>query len=383
MGAAHAHDVTVEPRTRRLLALTAVVLAVATIIGMIVLRPGGSPRPDISAYAARDFLDARVISVVPDGCQGVGMDTDVECVAVTFELLEGDDAGDPITQEFPESPSTPAFTAGEKVVLGYFPGTGGSQYSFADRQRKPTLLWLALIFAVAVVVLGRLRGLAALGGLAASIALLLFFALPAIIDGRDPVAVAVVAASAISFFALYLSHGFRPMTTVALLGTLASLALTAMLATGFVALARFSGFSSEEAIFLQGTGGGTVDLQGLILAGMIIGALGALDDMTVTQAAAVWELHAVDPTMSAQRLLRAGMRIGRDHVASTVNTLVLAYVGASMPLMLLFVLSGQALPDVANSEVVAIEIVRTLVGSVGLVASVPFTTWLAARAARW
>ena len=206
------------------------------------------------------------------------------------------------------------------MVLGYFPGSGGSQYSFADRARKPALLRLAVIFAVAVVVLGRLRGVAALAGLGASIAVLLYFALPAIIDGRDPVAVAVVAASAISFLALYLAHGVGARTTVALLGTLSSLALTAVLAGGFVALARFSGFSSEEAIFLQGTGGGTVDLQGLILAGMIIGALGALDDMTVTQAAAVWELHAADPGMSVRRLVRAGMRIGRDHVASTVNT---------------------------------------------------------------
>ena len=328
------------------------------------------------------LFDAVVTGVVPGGCAGVGLEADVTCVSVTFELLEGPDVGDAVTQEFPESPSTPQFADGEKIVLGRYPGTEGSQYSFADRDRQFTLVWLAVLFAVAVVVLGRMRGMAALAGLVASIAVLLYFVLPAIIDGRDPVWVAVVAASAISFFALYLAHGFGAMTTVALLGTLASLALTAVPATAFSTLSRFSGFSTEEAIFLQGVGGGTVDLQGLILAGMIIGALGALDDMTVTQAAAVSELHDANPSMSARQLVGAGMRIGRDHVASTVNTLVLAYVGASMPLMLLFVLSRQALPDVANSEVVAIEIVRTLVGSIGLVASVPLTTWLAARAVR-
>ena len=383
MSSVHVHDVAVAPRARRLLGFAATVLAVATVIGMLLLRPGsGEGRPDISAFAASDFFNARVTAIVQGACEGVAPESGVNCAAVSFELVAGPDSGRTVVLDFPESPSTPRFSEGETVVLGHYPQGGGVGYSFADRQRKPTLVWLAALFAVAVVVLGRLRGAAALGGLAASIAVLLYFALPAIIDGRDPVAVAVVAASAISFFALYLAHGFRPMTTVALLGTLTSLGLTAVLATVFVELAKFSGFSTEEAIFLQGTGG-EVDLQGLILAGVIIGALGALDDMTVTQAAAVWELHAADPLMSGRRLLAAGLRIGRDHVASTVNTLVLAYVGASMPLMLLFVLSRQALTDVANSEVVAIEIVRTLVGSIGLVASVPLTTWLATRATHW
>ena len=377
----HSHDVEVGPRTRRLLALTATLLAVATVVGMVVLRPGsGASRPDISAFTASDFFDARVAGAAEGECASVPAESGITCAAVTFELLAGPDVGDTVVLDFPDSPSTPRFVEGETVVLGHYPGGDGVAYSFADRQRKPTLLWLAVLFAVAVVVLGRLRGAAALGGLVASVAVLLFFALPAIIDGRDPVAVAVVAASAISFFALYLAHGFRPMTTVALLGTLASLSLTAVLATVFVGLAQFSGFSTEEAIFLQGTGG-DLDLQGLILAGVIIGALGALDDMTVTQAAAVWELRSASPDLPPSRLMAAGLRIGRDHVASTVNTLVLAYVGASMPLMLLFVLSRQSLGDVANSEVVAIEIVRTLVGSIGLVASVPLTTWLAARTA--
>lgn len=284
--------------------------------------------------------------------------------------------------DFPESASTPTFDLGDVVVLSYVPEAGeGFEYQFADRQRKPVLLWLAGLFAVAVVLLGRLRGLAALAGLAGSLVVLLQFALPAIIDGRSPIWVAVVAASAISFFALYLAHGIGPMTTVALLGTLSSLLLTAVLAAIFVGLADFSGFASEEAVFLQAAGG-TLDLQGLMLAGVVIGALGALDDMTVTQASAVAELHDANPEMPTRQLLGAGLRIGRDHVASTVNTLVLAYVGASLPLMLLFVLSEQSLGNVANSEVVASEIVRTLVGSVGLVASVPLTTWLATQVIR-
>jgi uncharacterized membrane protein len=227
--------------------------------------------------------------------------------------------------------------------------------------------------------LGRLRGMAALAGLAATFVVLLTFVLPAILQGGSPVLVSTVGASAITFLALYLAHGFSLKTTVALIGTLASLGLTAVLGTVFVDLAGFTGLFTDEASFLN-LGAAQVDIVGLILAGVILGALGALDDMTVTQSSAVWELRAANPQMNSRGLFRAGLRIGRDHVASTVNTLVLAYAGASLPLLLLFVLSRQSLANVANGEVVATEIVRTLVGSIGLVAAVPITTWLAAYA---
>jgi len=381
---AHQHEVQVDIRTRRRLAVIAGVLAVATAIGMIVLRPGGGEdRPDLSVFgAASDFYDGQVVEVDPEGCVSVPSESDIKCYAAFIRLVAGPDRGETIRLDFPESASTPDLDRGDKIVLSHSPqAPPGFEYNFADRQRKPTLVWLALAFGLAVVLLGRLRGLAALAGLIASVAVLLAFALPAIIDGRSPIWVAVVAAAAISFFALYLAHGFGPMTTVALLGTLGSLALTAALAVLFVELAQFSGFATEEAVYLQAAGG-SIDLQGMLLAGVIIGALGALDDMTVTQASAIWELRAADPAMSIGRLTAAGLRIGRDHVASTVNTLFLAYAGASMPLLVLFVLSEQSLGSVANSEVVATEIVRTLVGSIGLVASVPLTTWLAATTAR-
>jgi uncharacterized membrane protein len=204
---------------------------------------------------------------------------------------------------------------------------------------------------------------------------LLQFVIPAILDGRSPMAVAVVGAGIIAYLALYAAHGFTRMTTVALLGTLASLALTAILSALVVGAARFSGLTADEAFIISVAG--HFDLSGLILAGIVLGALGAIDDITVTQASAIWELRAVDPTRSRRDLLRSGMRIGRAHVASTVNTLVLAYAGASMPVLILFVLSDQSPSTVANGEIVATEIVRTLVGSIGLIASVPITTWLA------
>jgi len=379
-GAAHGHDLAVPKRTLQTLNVVAAVLAVLTLLGLVVWRPGNrATRPNVEqAGAPSSFYDAKVVDFRSDACQGTPPESGIECDLVTLRLLQGPDEGQSIDIDFPQSETTPEVNRGDKLVLSYTPSApSGFQYQFADRQRKPVLFWLAALFALAVVILGRLRGFTALAGLCASLVVLLAFAVPAIIDGRTPIGVAVVSAAAISFFALYLAHGFTAMTTVALLGTLASLGLTSLLAIVFMELAQFSGFASEEATFLAATAG-SIDLRGLLLAGVVIGALGAIDDMTVTQASAIAELHAASPTMGRRRLYLAGIRIGRDHVASTVNTLVLAYAAASMPLLVLFVLSEQSLSSVANGEVVAIELVRTLVGSIGLVASVPITTWLAA-----
>jgi len=382
MGVTHDHDLPVRADTARILTLVALALAVLTAVGVVVLRPGDkSGRPDVTKLGlTSEFHDARVEVATTGPCpQPIPGGTDV-CRLARVKLLEGPDAGRTIDLDFGDSPNSPDLDEGDKVVMAYSPESPpGTEYAFSDRQRKPVLFWLAMAFAVAVVLLGRARGVAALVGLVASLAVLLVFTLPAIIDGRSAIWVAVVSAAVIAFLALYLAHGFTVMTTVALLGTLASLILTAVLAVVFAELAHFSGFATEEATFLS-VAAGSIDLRGLILAGVVIGALGAIDDITVTQAAAVAEVHNADPTLSSRQLYLSGLRVGRDHVASTVNTLVLAYAGASMPLLVLFVLSNQSLSTVANGEFVAVEIVRTLVGSIGLVASVPITTWLAARA---
>ena len=308
-----------------------------------------------------------VLSLVVD--QGDSVDI------LEFELLPGDAGG--------------SFYAGAEVIAQFFEGDAGEleiisvstlspqrQYQFADFQRRSLLVWLFVVFAVVVIALGRWRGAAALGGLAASVAILLIFVLPAILDGRSPVMVAVFGSAAIAFVALYSAHGFTRMTTVALIGTLAALTLTALLSAVVVSFASFTGFTSDEASLLTFFEG--IDVGGLLLAGIVLGAAGAIDDVTVTQASAVWELKAANPALRASGLFQRGLRVGRDHIASTVNTLLLAYAGASLPLLVLFVLSEQSLGTVANSEILAVEIVRTLVGSIGLVAAVPFTTWLAA-----
>lgn len=264
------------------------------------------------------------------------------------------------------------------MVVAYAPDAPRDlQYSVTDVDRTVPMAVLAGLFALAVVVVGRLRGLMALIALAVSFAVLTLFILPAILQGSNPLVVAVIGASAIMLIALYACHGLTARTSVAVIGTLISLVLIGLLGSLFIGWASLSGNTDDNTGLIHGLYP-DIDMSGLLLAGVIIGSLGVLDDVTVTQTSAVWELHQADPTMGVRRLYRAGIRIGRDHIASVVNTLVLAYAGAALPLLLLFSIAQSSVGTVANSELVAEEIVRTLVGSIGLVASVPVTTVLAA-----
>jgi uncharacterized membrane protein len=386
MGHPHDHaagDAAVPRRVRRRLTVVAVVLGVATIAGMAVLWPRHDVRGDVEKLGLiKHVHEAVVLRVVHGPCRGTETTPKrVECKEVAFRLTQGPDEGQKRTIEFSETKSTPDLSPGDKVVLNHMEhAQRGFDYTYSDRQRRPVLLWLAIIFAVAVIALGRLRGVGALIGLGGSVAVILVFVLPAMLDGNSPPLVAIVGSSAVAYLALYLANGVRPMTTVALLSTLAALSLTVVLATVFTDLAHFTGATNEDAL-LVGLGASAIDLKGLLLAGMVLGALGALDDITVTQASAVGELRLTDASLSRRQLYSSGLRIGRDHIASTVNTLALAYAGATLPLLILFTLSGQSLGAVANGEVVAVEIVATLVGSIGLVTAVPISTWLAALVA--
>ena len=346
------------------------------VLGLLLLWPSADPGPEVPALSSFDGVYAAT-TIEPTERTCAGAEASSRCLAVTFLLLEGPDEGLRVPTELPaSSPRVGTLAIDRRVLLGHQPDVEGSEYVFLDPNRRSSLLALAGIFALAVVALGRWRGATALVGLLATLLVLFVFVVPAILDGRDPLLVSLVGSVVIAFAALYLSHGMSARTTVALLGTLGGLLCAALLAVVFMDFAEITGFASEEALFLTALGT-DLDLRGLILGGMMIGALGAIDDITVTQASAIWELRSVDPTRARRRLLRSGLRIGRDHVASTVNTLVLAYAGASMPLLVLFVLSDQPAGTVANGEIVATEIVRTLVGSLGLIASVPITTWLA------
>ncbi|HEY4606187.1 MAG TPA: YibE/F family protein, partial [Acidimicrobiia bacterium] len=362
------------PKPRGLPAIVAVI-GISVAIGLVVLLPRSRPELDLSTFGfAEDVVHATVTSSEETPCS---YDASFVCRLVVFTLSDPDSQPPTYTQEFPSDPGQPVFAPGERIYLSVVSFEGEDSYSYYDRDRGALVGVVALVFGLTVVALGRLRGFAALVGLALSLLILIGFIVPAIVAGRDAVLVALVGGGAIALVALYLAHGYTPLTHVAAIGAFAALALTTALSWLVVTLAQFSGLASEEAFYLIGLP--NIDLSGLLLSGIVLGAIGALDDVTVTQASAVWELNQANPQLGSRALFESGLRIGRDHIASTVNTLLLAYAGAAMPLLILFSLSALPLTVMASSEVVAVEIVRTLVGSIGLVAAVPITTWLASR----
>ncbi len=364
----------------RLLFVAVAPLAVATVAGLVLLWPSGETLRSESLGPPAELVDAVVVSDEQMPCEGGPSRLASACHLTTVRITEGLDAGLERTLEMFEGPGQPRLEAGDPIVLGRTADAGGVEYYFADFQRRIPLVWLAVLFAAVVVAVGRIRGLAALGGLVVTFLLLIEFVLPAVLEGSSPLAVAIVGSAAMMFVLLYLAHGFNSQTTTALLGTLVSLVLTGLLAALFVDAGRLISVGTEETAFLQ-VSAAQVNLQGLLLGSIIIGSLGVLNDVTVTQASAVWALRSADPTAGPATLYRSAMRIGRDHIASTVDTLVLAYAGASLPLLLLFTLASRPLADVITGELVAQEIVRTMVGGIGLAASVPLTTGLAALVA--
>jgi uncharacterized membrane protein len=367
--------------------------ALASVIGVLLLYPFGGVPTNPGAH--NQLVNADVAAASPADCAQSSESAEAsqsapshpssrDCVALSLLMSDGPAAGRGIVSVVPLEPSTPKYRVGDKVVLQYGGGdpTDTASYQISDFQRGSSLWVLGLLFAGAVILLGRLRGLAALVALGVSFVVLVAFVLPAILDGRDPLTVALVGSCLIMFAVLYLSHGLSARTSTAVLGTLVSLGLIGMLSWVFTAAAELTGLDDSTQNLLAALGGSAkLDPRGLLLAGFVIGALGVLDDVTVTQTSAVWELRAANPGLGAGQLFAAAMRIGRDHISSAVNTLVLAYAGASLPLLLFFTVSGLTLKQSLTSEDVAAEVVRTLAGSIGLVASVPITTGVAALVA--
>jgi uncharacterized membrane protein len=357
------------------LATVVIVIAVLTVVGLVALWPTETPDLDLTPIGLADqVVHAETVVATKGPCS---YDDGYTCRTYRFDLLD-EPVGEIVIQEFPDEPGQPDLSEGDTVFLSVATRDDGTVvYQYAGRDRRVMLLVLGLLFAGTVVGLGRLRGLAALAGLVISLAILLWFILPAIIGGEDAVLVALVGGGAIALVALYLAHGYNPLTHVSALGSFAALVLTVGLSWIVLLVAQFTGLASEEAFYLLAIP--NLDFNGLLLAGIVLGAIGALDDVTVTQASAVWEVYNANPALEPSDLYAAGLRVGRDHIVSTVNTLLLAYAGASLPLLIFFTLASQSFGFVASTEVVAVEIVRTLVGSIGLVAAVPATTWLASR----
>jgi uncharacterized membrane protein len=270
-----------------------------------------------------------------------------------------------------------AYRVGEDVVVTFTLNPDGSETAaISDRWRLPQLGWLTAIFVAAVVLVGGWRGVRALLALALTIAIILRVLIPLLVNGVPPIPVAIVVASTITILAIVLTEGLTAPSVAAILGTAGALALTAILAAVVTALAGFTNTLGSDLAYLQLPDGTGLDLRGLLLAAFMIGAIGVLDDVTVTQAAAVEQL-STQAGLGGRRLYASAFAVGRSHIAATVNTLFLAYAGASLPLLVFFAVGGQPTALLLNGEAVAIEIVRTLVGSLGIVAAVPLTTVIA------
>jgi uncharacterized membrane protein len=353
-----------------------------TLVGLVVLWPSGEPsRAQVAAEvqlpAGTTYPDGRVVSVDPFDCSIPAVDGTVQqltCASVVVEVLEGEGAGEFQQLELPAEVYAAGIEVDDVLVLtrdGAAEGGGG--YGFFDYERTTPLVLFALAFAIVVGAVARLRGLAALLGLAFAFVVLLQFVLPGILAGESPTLVTLVGSAAIMFVVLYLAHGFSARTTTALVGTLFGLALVTVLGAIAVSAARLTGLTSEETVTLQGYDPG-LDFSGLVIAGVVVAGLGILNDVTITQASAIWQLHEVDPSLGRRQLYRRGMAVGRDHIASTVYTIVFAYAGAALPLLLLFELYSRPAGVTLTSSVIAAELVRTLVGGIALVLAVPVTT---------
>ncbi|MDQ3762651.1 MAG: YibE/F family protein [Actinomycetota bacterium] len=393
LGHGHGHG-PAPPSSRRVQILLAAVLvpvALATLIGLWLTWPGDQPRSGVDIGFGKRPVQGKVLEATSAPCTidgagigaGVAGDQANRCISLNVLLTDGDAPGVTIQQVLPDEPSTPRFAVGDHVVLAYTGGnpSDAASYQIQDFQRGTPMLWLAALFAAAVLLLGRWRGLASLVALGFSFLVLVLYLFPAILTGGNPVIVGVVAASVIMFGVLYLTHGVSAQTSSAVLGTVLSLALIGVLGTAFSAATKLTGLDDDTANLIGILGQG-IDARGLLLAGMVIGALGVLDDVTVTQTSSVWELHRANPELGVRALYTAALRIGRDHISSAVNTLALAYTGAALPVLLAFSLSGQSFSTLITAQNVAQEVVRTLVGSIGLVAAVPITTAIAAVVAR-
>lgn len=346
--------------------------------GILLLLAIGFVVPDLSppptGPPAVELLRGRIVAFLPDG-------DDVTAPDVQIQILAGPRRGETIDGHL-QGPSgqkdLPRYDIGDEVIVNASLGPDSDFISVADLYRVPVLGLLLGLFAAAVTVVGGWRGVRSLIALTLTLAVIVKLVVPLILAGWDPAWIAIVAATAVTIATFLLTEGARARTVAAALGTFGALALTALLAIGFDGLARFTALrGSEDASYLQAIGITDIDLGGLILAAIIFGALGILDDVTVTQAAIVSELHEANPSLRGIALAGRAMNVGRSHIAATVNTLVLAYVGASLPLLVLFAAGRQDPLLTASTEAVAVEVVRAIVGSIGIIAAVPLTTAIA------
>jgi uncharacterized membrane protein len=353
----------------RLLAGAVGLLALLTLIGLVALWPGALPAGGQQAFGGRT-LAAHVDATTTVRCPGP---TAQRCRSLTVTVAEGPDAGRRARLDLGPVDLTPSLSRGDAVRVQRSEPGAATRYAFADVDRRAPMLWLAVALAVLAAVVARWRGLLALLGVAISLVLVVAFLVPAILGGADPVLASLVAALAVMFVTLALTYGPGPQSLAAALGIGLSLLLAALVGHAMVVDAHLDGRTGELPLASLG-----VPLQGVVLAGMVIGGLGVLTDMAVSQASAVTALREANPELGPRALYRGAFAVGRDHLAATIHTLVLAYVGAALPLILVLRDAHVGALDAVNGQIVAEPVIATLVGAIALVAAVPLTTGLAA-----
>lgn len=296
-------------------------------------------------------------------------------------ITKGSNTGETIIieQSVIESAKKESYKKGDKLLIIKTENADGNPlYYIADKIRRTPQYILFAIFIILALLTGRRQGALSLLGMTTSFLVIFTYILPQIIAGQNPVFTAIIGSSIIIPITFILSHGMNAKTYIAIIATIISLIVTGLLSYLFVGLTNLTGTASEEATFLLTEIGKDLNLQGILLAGIIIASLGVLDDVTIAQASLVQEIKRANEKLMFLELLKRGMNVGRDHIASVINTLVLVYTGASLPLFLLFSYSGKSFSEVINYEIIASEIVKMLVGSIGLILAVPITTIIAA-----
>lgn len=336
---------------------------------------------DSSQVPPTEYSTAQVKGISEDGVRTIeGVKNRYQTFSATF--LTGKDKGKTLTVKSGYTTTlmdSQIVRKGETVVLASQSDQNGHvEYIVYDEYRINPVIFLTICFFLVVIFVARWKGIGSMLGLVVSLGIIFLYIVPQILHGSDPLTVIILGSLVILFITTYLAHGISKQTSVALVSTFIALLITAFLATLFVALAHLTGFNDETST-LQFGATSTIPVKGLLLGGIIIGTLGALNDITTSQAAAVFELAATDAKLSFKKLFSKGFAIGREHVVSMVNTLVLAYAGSSLALFLFIGLNPQKFPlwMIINSEDVSDEIIRALAGGIGLVLVVPIVTLLA------
>jgi uncharacterized membrane protein len=369
-------------RALRILIVVLIPLAIWTLVGLIAFWPGDISRQvnaDVTGYSVPGvtYPTARITGIKEISCEGLAGSTpgvtDARCADLTSQLLEGDDKGKTVTVPVTAAIYSSGVKVGQVIKLVRVPPSGDqpAQYQFSDFTRSTPLLVVGLIFAAVVIVVARWRGFAALLGLGFAGFILATFMFPALIAGSNPIMVGLIGSSAIMFVALYAAHGFSARTTTALVGTLFGLILIALLGFVVTKWSHLTGLAGEDD-YLLAAAAPDLRLTSVVICGMIVAGLGVLNDVTITQASAVWEL--ADQGATHKRLFSRAMRIGRDHIASTVYTIAFVTAGASLGVFLLIKINNRPLLDILQAERFAAELLTILVGSIGLVLAVPLTT---------